>query len=145
MILTKRPMVFDPHGEEDCENIMDQYKPPEGTKDNRLSLLNAVRNTTRAKRFYEVPDETVNDVVFSLEDLETVDIGKAFTVVVKVENNSTEKRTVDAVLGAESVYYNGGRAKTLKKSAGAVVVEPRTHKEIRMTVTPADYIKGIVE
>lgn len=145
MILTKKPMVYDPRGEDDCENIMDQYKPPEGSTDNRLALLNAVRNTSRAKRFYEVPEETVNDVVFTLEDLETVDIGKPFVVVVKVVNNSTQPRTINAVLGAESVYYNGAKAKTLKKSSGAIKVDPHQNKEIRMTVLPADYIQGMVE
>lgn len=145
MILTKKPMVYDPHGEEDCENIMDQYKPPEGTRDNRMALLNAVRNTTRAKRFYDVPEDTVNDVSFSLEDIEAVDVGKQFVVVVKVVNNSKEMRTIDAVLGAESVYYNGAKAKTLKKSAGAIKLEPSKDKEIRMTVLPSEYIKGMVE
>lgn len=145
MILTKKPMVYDPQGEADCDNIMDEYKAPEGTRDNRLALLNAVRNTTRAKRFYDVPEETVDDVVFSLEDLDTVDVGKPFVVVVKVVNNGEEVRTVDAVLGAESVYYNGARAKTLKKSAGVIKVEPHKDKEIRMTVLPADYLRGMVE
>lgn len=145
MILTKKPFVYDPNGEEDCENIIDQYKAPEGTTDNRLSLLNAVRNTTRAKRFYDVPEETINDVSFTFMDLETVDIGKPFVVIVKVVNNSSEVRNIDAVLGAESVYYNGIRANSIKKSAGAVRVEPGKNKEIRMTVTPEDYIKGIVE
>lgn len=145
MILTKKPMVYDPHGESDCENIMDQYKAEEGTRDNRLALLNAVRNTTRAKRFYEVPETVTEDVAFSFEKLETVDIGKPFVVLVKMVNNSTEPRTVDAVLGADSVYYNGARAKTLKKSAGAFKLQPHKSQEIRMTVLPADYIKGIVE
>lgn len=145
MILTKKPMVYDPHGEEDCENIMDQYKPPEGSRDNRMALLNAVRNTTRAKRFYDVPEDIVNDVSFSLEDIEAVDVGKQFVVVVKVVNNSKDMRTIDAVLGAESVYYNGAKAKSLKKSAGAIKLEPNKDKEIRMTVLPSEYIKGMVE
>lgn len=145
MILTKKPMVYDPHGEADCENILDQYKAPEGTRDNRLALLNAVRNTTRAKRFYDVPETTIEDVAFSFEDLETVDIGKPFSVLVKMANNSTQLRTVDAVLGADSVYYNGARAKTLKKSAKSIKLKPHESQEIRMTVLPTDYIKGIVE
>lgn len=143
--MTKKAFVFDPRGETDCENIVDQYKPPEGSKDNRLALLNAVRNTTRAKRFYEVPVETVNDVSFTLQDIDTVEIGKPFVVVLKLVNHSQEVRNVEAVLGAESVYYNGTRANTLKKSAGTVRVDPQGENEVRMTVTPGDYIKGMVE
>lgn len=145
MILTKKPMVYDVHGEADCENIIEEYKPPEGTRDNRLALLNAVRNTTRAKRFYDVPEEAPEDVSFSLLDIETVDVGKPFVVVVTVVNNSQQVRTVDAVLGAESVYYNGARAKTLKKSAGAIKVDPHQKREIRMTVLPSEYVKDMVE
>lgn len=145
MVLTKMPLAYDPHYDTDVENITDQYKPPEGSKDNRLALLNAVRNTSRAKRFYEVPEETVNDVSFSIEDLETVKLGKPFVVVVKVKNNSGEPRHIDAVLSSQSVYYNGVKANVLKKSAGMVTVEPNADKEIRMTVLPEDYVKGIVE
>lgn len=145
MVLTKKPLVYDPKHDTDVENVTDQYKPPEGSKDNRLALLNAVRNTSRAKRFYEVPEETVNDIEFSIEDLETVDLGKPFVVVVKAKNNSSEVRHIDAVLSAQSVYYNGVKANVLKKSAGMVAVDPKSDKEIRMTVPPSDYVSGIVE
>lgn len=50
MILTKKPHLYDPNGDRDREDITHEYKNPEGTKDERLALYNAVGNITRAKR-----------------------------------------------------------------------------------------------
>lgn len=145
MILTKMPNVYDPKGEKDTEDITQQYKAPEGSKYERLSLYNAVRNTTRAKRYYDVPEETVNDVEFALTDLETVDMGQPFTVTVTVTNKSDQVRTIEAVLSAQSVYYTGVKAGVLKKSAGDLKLKPKATQTIRMTALPKDYISGLVE
>lgn len=50
MILTKRPWIFDPNGDKDREDITCIYKYKEGTKEERLSVYNAVRNTRSAKK-----------------------------------------------------------------------------------------------
>lgn len=49
-ILTKQAFIFDPNGDQDREDVTLQYKPPEGSKAERLSLYNAVRGTELAKR-----------------------------------------------------------------------------------------------
>lgn len=51
MILTKKPYVFDPIGDEDREDITAQYKFREGTASERLALMNGVRYSERAKRY----------------------------------------------------------------------------------------------
>lgn len=50
MILTKKPFMYDPNGDRDREDITLQYKAKEGTEDERVSLLNAVRGSEIAKR-----------------------------------------------------------------------------------------------
>lgn len=50
MVLTKKPYVFDPNGDEDREDITAQYKHREGTASERLALMNGVRYSERAKR-----------------------------------------------------------------------------------------------
>lgn len=50
MILTKKPWIYDPNGDQDREDITNQYKAEEGTGAERLSLLNAVRGSELAKR-----------------------------------------------------------------------------------------------
>lgn len=145
MILTKKPFIFDPNGDQDREDITLEYKPPEGTKGERLSLYNAVQKTTRAKRFYEMPETTPDDVQFTLTDLEKVDIGKPFTVVLQLVNKSKETRTVEVLITAASVYYNGIKAKTIKRSSGDVELKPNTSQDVRMTVTADDYVEDLVE
>lgn len=55
MILTKKPYVFDPIGDEDREDITAQYKFREGSTSERLALMNGVRYSERAKRYLVTP------------------------------------------------------------------------------------------
>lgn len=144
-ILTKMPFIFDPNGDKDREDITEQYKPKEGSKEERSVLYNAVRNTARAKRFYDVPESINEDVVFELMDLERVNIGMAFVCSVKVKNTSNQVRTIEASLSAGSIYYTGIKANTVKTSCGTVKVKPNSVEDVRMTVRPDDYIDGLVE
>jgi transglutaminase 1 len=50
LILTKQPFIFDPNGDQDRQDVTLQYKAPEGSKDERMALYNAVRATELAKR-----------------------------------------------------------------------------------------------
>lgn len=50
MILTKKPFVFDPLGDEDAEDVISQYKYMDGSIAERAALMNGVRQSTRAKR-----------------------------------------------------------------------------------------------
>lgn len=50
MLLTKKPYVFDPNGDEDREDITALYKHKEGTASERVALMNGVRFSERAKR-----------------------------------------------------------------------------------------------
>lgn len=43
------------------------YKPKEGTKEERLALMNAVRGTEAAKEIYQLPDPELQDIEFTLE------------------------------------------------------------------------------
>lgn len=92
MVLTKKPYVFDPNGDEDREDITEQYKFREGTASERLALMNGVRFSERAKRYYAVASNLQNDITFKLRDLDSVPIGKDFRVIVDIENISQEVR-----------------------------------------------------
>lgn len=58
--------MFDPNGDRDKMDITLQYKEKEGTEDERLSLLNAIRGTEAAKRFYALPEPDMEDMEFEL-------------------------------------------------------------------------------
>ncbi|XP_053614168.1 hemocyte protein-glutamine gamma-glutamyltransferase-like [Plodia interpunctella] len=145
MILTKKPYVFDPIGDEDREQITDQYKFREGTTSERLALMNGVRFSERAKRYYAVVSNLKSDVTFKLRELETVPIGEQFRVTVDIENNADEARNIKASLSASSVFYNGNRAGVVKKVEGKILVGPGQIEQISILVKSDDYLPKLVE
>ncbi|XP_016912999.1 hemocyte protein-glutamine gamma-glutamyltransferase [Apis cerana] len=145
MILTKAPWVYDPNGDRDREDITPLYKAKEGTEFERLTLYRAVRSTELAKRFYSLPSPAKEDVEFDLVDIERVNIGQPFAVIVNIKNKSNEKRTIQAILSAGSVYYKGIKAHLVKRASGDFVLEPHASEQLRLTITVDDYLDKLVE
>ncbi|CAB3257332.1 unnamed protein product [Arctia plantaginis] len=145
MVLTKKPYVFDPNGDGDRENITDQYKFQEGTPSERLALMNGVRFSERAKRYYQMLSNAENDIKFKLRDVDTVQIGKDFRVVVDIENSCNEGRNIKASLSTTSVFYNGVRAEVVKKVEGKMFVGPNKKEQISIVVKADDYLPKLVE
>ncbi|XP_045452766.1 hemocyte protein-glutamine gamma-glutamyltransferase-like [Melitaea cinxia] len=145
MILTKKPFVFDPLGDEDREDIIGQYKYKEGTASERLALMNGVRYSERAKRYYAVAGSATNDVTFKMRDIDTVLIGKDFRVIFDIDNISNEGRNIKAALSATTVFYNGVKAELVKKIEGKVFVGPQKHEQVSILVKADDYLPKLVE
>lgn len=101
-----------------------------GTEVERLTLYRAVRNTELAKRFYSLPSPAKEDVEFDLVDIERVNIGQPFAVIVNMKNKSNQIRTIQAVLSAGSVYYTGIKAHLVKRASGDFVLQPHASKFI---------------
>lgn len=95
-----------------------------GTEVERLTLYRAVRSTEMAKRFYSLPSPGKEDVEFDLVELERVNIGEPFAVTVNIKNKSNETRTIQAILSAGSVYYNGVKANLVKRASGDFALQP---------------------
>ncbi|XP_033364165.1 hemocyte protein-glutamine gamma-glutamyltransferase-like [Bombus vosnesenskii] len=145
MILTKAPWIFDPNGDRDREEITSIYKAKEGTEVERLTLYRAVRNTELAKRFYSLPSPAKEDVEFDLVDIERVNIGQPFAVIVNMKNKSNQIRTIQAVLSAGSVYYTGIKAHLVKRASGDFILQPHASEQLRLRVTVDDYLDKLVE
>ncbi|XP_028169712.1 hemocyte protein-glutamine gamma-glutamyltransferase-like, partial [Ostrinia furnacalis] len=145
MVLTKKPYIFDPLGDEDREDITAQYKHREGTASERLALMNGVRYSERAKRYYAVASTLKSDVKFNLRDIDAVMIGKEFRVTVDVQNDAEEGRNIKASLTATSVFYNGVKSDLIKKVEGKIFVGPQKKEQISILVTADDYLPKLVE
>lgn len=117
-IVTKRVDINDHEGDSDLWDVTDLYKNPENTLAERLAVFNAVRGIPKAQELYEIPSDVSSDVLFELVDIDTVPLGKNFDVVVRIENQSSEERTISAVITAGSVLYTGAAAGDIKKSQG---------------------------
>lgn len=81
-----------------------------------------------AKRFYSLPSPGKEDVEFDLIELERVNIGEPFAVIVNIKNKSNEKRTIQAILSAGSVYYTGVKAHLVKRASGDFELQPNAGK-----------------
>ena len=145
MILTKAPWIFDPNGDKDRQDITSLYKAKEGTEVERLTLYRAVRSSEMAKRFYSMPSPSKEDVEFDLVELERVNIGEPFAVIVDIKNKSNETRTIQAILSAGSVYYTGVKANLVKRASGDFALQPNAAEQLRLTVTVNDYLDKLVE
>lgn len=144
-ILTKKLGATDDKGDSDLQDVTYLYKNKEGTEAERLAVYNAVRGVPRAQELYDIPNKDQEDVFFDLVDIDTVPFGENFTVVVNIENNSTEERTIRAVLSSSSVYYTGTFASDIKKAQGTFKVAPGQKETMQMEVTATDYLEKLVD
>ncbi|KPJ09521.1 Hemocyte protein-glutamine gamma-glutamyltransferase [Papilio machaon] len=145
MVLTKKPYVFDPLGDEDRQDITGEYKHREGTASERLALMNGVRYSERAKRYYAIAGNLSNEITFKLRDIDTVPIGHDFRVTVDIENTSREGHNIKAALSATSVFYNGVKSEVVKKVEGKIFVGPGKREQISILVKSDEYLPKLVE
>lgn len=110
-----------------------------------MAVYNAVRGVPRAQELYDFPNKDKEDVLFDLIDIETVPFGNNFTVVVNIQNNALEERTIRAVLSSSSIYYTGTFAKDIKKAQGKFKIGPGQNETMRMEVSAADYLNKLVD
>lgn len=146
-VLTKKVGPIDNSGysNADKEDITLEYKPQEGTTAERVTLLTAARRTRAARHAFRLMSQEVDDVEFTVEDLERVPIGEGFTVTLNCKNVSEAKRTVSVVMTSTSMYYTGAPAYPIKRREGEIVLEVGETKSMTMDVTYGDYYEKLVE
>lgn len=121
------------------------YKNPEGSKAEQKAVTNAIKGVPKAAEQYRIPPKTKEDVFFDLVDIDTVQIGKSFNVIVNVVNNSTEVRNITTTLSASSVFYMGATAHRIKKARGTFSVQPGKKEVLSIHVEPEEYLEKLVE
>lgn len=148
-ILTKKIGVDDDVGDTDAENIVSEYKDQEGTVEERMAVLNAARyGVAPSIRYavYDMPPPEKEDVTFDLQEIDKIMIGQPFTVTVQVKNkNSSEVRTVGAVLSASTVYYTGVLARKVTRQRGNFTLKPNQSEVLQITVSADEYLDKLVD
>nr|AAL78166.1 transglutaminase [Penaeus monodon] len=147
LILTKKagPVATGGFFKSDREDITWEYKPPEGTRAERVSILNAARRTRTARQVFDMPSEAKEDVTFQIEDRDQVPIGDNFSVTITATNTSSEVRTINVVMTCASMYYTGAKAHTIKRHDGELHLEPSQTKTMSMEVYYSDYYSKLVD
>ncbi|KAH6946248.1 hypothetical protein HPB50_012451 [Hyalomma asiaticum] len=143
-LLTRRATVKVQEGMADAEDITHCYKDEEGTYEERTAALNAARNGGLSE-LYGLPSESKQDVSLKLQDIESIMIGEPFNVTVSMRNESQEKRIINAVLSASSVYYTGIPARNIKRGRKMFVLQPQEEEVLSMTVKPEEYLDKLVD
>ncbi|KAK9506650.1 hypothetical protein O3M35_008545 [Rhynocoris fuscipes] len=146
-MLTKKPHIFDPNGDRDQDDIMNQYKNPEGSKEERLTLYKAAYKCSgRSCEVFEMEKaKEVEEIKFNMNDIESVEIGKNFSIVLDMENTVDQIRNVEIAVSVLSVHYNGVKGHTVKKTCDTVEIAPKAKKQITIEVKADDYIGKLVE
>ena len=129
----------------DMEDVTNLYKNPEGSTSERLAVLTAIRKSRKARIQYDIALPHEEDVVFRLDEIDTIDYGQSFRVIVRIENNSEEPRTIQATMAANSVFYTGVSAYDLKKASGTMHLKGRTTEIMHITITPEEYLDKLVD
>ncbi|XP_045106516.1 hemocyte protein-glutamine gamma-glutamyltransferase-like [Portunus trituberculatus] len=144
-IMTKSSGKDDDFGDDDGEDVVNDYKNTEGSVAERMAIQNAIRGSRRAMQYYNIKSDGKEDVAFDLIDIDKITMGHPFQVNVVVRNESNEKRKVYAVLNSRSLYYTGVNVAHIKKAEGTFVLEPNGTQEVAMTVQFSEYWPKLVE
>ncbi|KAK3850176.1 hypothetical protein Pcinc_043099, partial [Petrolisthes cinctipes] len=146
-VLTKKLGVTEDSGfvETDRNDITVDYKPEEGTRAERVTLYTAARRSRAARHAFRFPSEALDDVEFTIEDIERVPIGQDFAITVTAKNTSEKDRTITILLRAGSTYYTGAPAKHITQAEGKFTLKPSETKTLSLPVRYREYYHKLVE
>lgn len=67
-------------------------------------------------------------------------LGESFEIIVNIRNNGSETRNINAVLTADSVFYNGVKKDFIKREQGMFSVRPGEREQLMTRVMPEEYM-----
>nr|XP_046236903.1 coagulation factor XIII A chain [Scatophagus argus] len=134
VVLTKSP------GDMTRRDITDQYKFPEGSKEERTVLEKA--EEYGCKREKSNPSQADVDLV--LPTLE-VRMGDDFELSLEFINRSDQRRVVDTYISGNVVYYTGVTSSEFLFRNPTVTIGPNKSVKEMVTVESKNYMKNLVE
>lgn len=134
MVLTKSP------GAMTRRDITDQYKFPEGSKEERTVLEKAEEFGCQREKS-EFPPADVELVLPTLE----ANVGEDFELSLEIINNSNQRCTVDAYISGSVVYYTGVSSHEFLLRDPTVKIGPNQRVKETVVVESKYYIPHLVE
>ncbi|KAG7161386.1 Hemocyte protein-glutamine gamma-glutamyltransferase-like 3, partial [Homarus americanus] len=122
-----------------------RWKEDESAVDGFKKLYSNKTQSRNARHAFRFPSEAIEDVEFSLEDVERVPLGDDFSVTLKAVNVSEAVRTVTVVLTASSMYYTGAKAQDIARAEGKFALKVKESKTLSLPVTYKQYYHKLVE
>ncbi|XP_037334947.2 coagulation factor XIII A chain [Pungitius pungitius] len=133
-VLTKTPAAMT------RRDITDQYKFPEGSKEER-TVLEKAEEFGCSQEKADLPAADVDLVLPALE----VSVGDSFELSLEFVNRSGQRRTVDAYISGSVVYYTGVSSSEFLFKNPTVTIDPNDSVKESVTVESKKYIKSLVE
>ncbi|CAL4095081.1 unnamed protein product [Meganyctiphanes norvegica] len=143
-LLTKAP-GYNYFGDQDKQIITHLYKAPEGTKANKQMLKSAASRSRISRMAFDFPEQPVEDVKFTLEDIMQVPIGDDFSVTATAKNLSDSSRTIWMKFCSSSEYYTGVRAERIKWVDTNITLHAGEEERFTLQVSYAEYFDKLVE
>ncbi|KAM8746729.1 coagulation factor XIII A chain [Acanthopagrus schlegelii] len=134
MVLTKAP------GDVTRRDITDQYKFPEGSKEERTVLEKAEEFGCQREKS-SPPDADVDLVLPTLE----VTVGNDFELSLEFINRSDQRRVVDIYVSGSVVYYTGVTSTEFLFQDPTVTIGPNKSVKEVVLVESKNYMKHLVE
>lgn len=127
------------------EDITSNYKHEEKTKEERETMLKALKQANSAFSRYYLNEE-FNDVQFELELKDDIKIGEDFTVTFNITNKSSENEfTVNGNLAIATIMYTGKHRMDLKSLKFSESVQPQTSTTVEMPVKFTEYYEKLMD
>ncbi|GFR69284.1 protein-glutamine gamma-glutamyltransferase K [Elysia marginata] len=119
------------------EDVSDNYKPEEGSAEERASVLRANQLGSNRPGIYKKEE----DVHFSLEhDPQNTWVGSDFDVALRIRNTSPQVRTIKGRMVVSTMYYTGQLADQLRvEPFERIKLDPGQDTQIKVKVTSQEY------
>lgn len=132
-------------GKFEREDITDNYKHTEKSKEERTTMLKALKQSESVFSRYYI-NEDFSDINFKLRLQNSIQIGDPFTVVVEMKNRSrTKDYNVNITLRVESISYTGKVKDLVKKDDYKATVKMESLHEVKMDVKYEEYAKKLTD
>ncbi|XP_012938089.1 hemocyte protein-glutamine gamma-glutamyltransferase [Aplysia californica] len=124
------------------EDVTLQYKPKEGSAEERAAVLKANQLASTRENVY---DRVAKDVDFEVEqDAANTWVGEDFKVALKFTNRSDEERTVSGRLVIKTMFYTGVPAeKIVSFPFENKVLQRGASDTVPVTVSPFEYLEKL--
>lgn len=128
-------------GKWEQENITDNYKYPEKSTEERITMHKALKqNNSIFSRYYL--NEDFNEIKFDFELVDDIIVGENFRVAVRITNKGHKDYTVKVILRVDTVDYTGknGSLVTKVEQQKVVLHDPGSNVEfVQTALTYFDY------
>ncbi|XP_067932064.1 hemocyte protein-glutamine gamma-glutamyltransferase-like [Watersipora subatra] len=126
------------HCNPDRVDITNEYKYPEGTYRERMSVWRAAKLSTKPVIYRN--SEAAEDVKFAAKDIDDMLVGSSFTLGMIAHNKSScEERTVNLMITLSSIYNTGVEKTRLKQETFQKRMAPYSKESFKLDVGYCDY------